>query len=114
MLSQIHQFKQEPNAIVRDCASRLRQYLTRCPLMEIPSQEWLVSLFLEGLWSKKLHLAIYMKHLTDLDQCIHEAIEYNDNCAKRASGTRSQTNESTSRVLSQVDEIIQGVTKRMQ
>ena len=81
--------------------------------MEIPSQERLVSLFLEGILSKELHSVVYMKHIIDLDQCIHEAIEYNDNCAKGASGTGSQTNESTSRVLSQVDEIIQGVIKRM-
>ena len=81
--------------------------------MEIPSQERLVSLFLEGLWSQELHSAVYMKHLIDLDQCIHKAIEYNDNCAKVAFGTGSQTNEFTSRVSSQVDEIVQGVTKRM-
>ena len=55
-----------------------------------------------------------MKHLIDLDQCIHKAIEYDDKCAKVAFGTKSQTNESTGRVSSQVDEIIQGVTKRMQ
>ena len=55
-----------------------------------------------------------MKQLMDLDQCIHKAIEYDENCAKGAFGTRSQTNESTQMVLSQVDEIIQGVTKRMQ
>ena len=82
--------------------------------MEIPSQERLVSLFLEGLRSKELHSAIYMKHLTDLDQCIHEATEYDDNCAKVASGIGFQTNESTGRVSSQVIEIIQGVTERMQ
>ena len=55
VLSQIHQFKQEPNESIRDCASRLQQYLIRCLVMEIPSQEQLVSLFLEGLWSKELH-----------------------------------------------------------
>ena len=55
-----------------------------------------------------------MKHLTGLDQCIYEAIEYDDNCAKGASGVVSQTNESKSRASSQVDEIIQGVTKKMQ
>ena len=114
VLSQIHQFKQESNESVRDCASRLRQYLTRCPVMEIPSQERLVSLFLEGLRSQELHSAVYMKHITDLDQCIHEAIEYDDNCAKGASGVVSQTNESKSRSSSQVDEIIQGVTEKMQ
>ena len=114
MLFQIHQFKQEPNDFVRDCASRLQQYLMRCPVMEISSQERLVSLFLEGLRSKELHSTIYMKYLTNLDQCIHKAIEYNDNCAKGVSSTGSQTNESTSRVLSQANEIIQGVTKKMQ
>ena len=57
---------------------------------------------------------VYMKHLIDLDQCIHEAIEYNDNCAKGASGTGYQTNESKGRASSQVDEILQGVTKKMQ
>ena len=55
-----------------------------------------------------------MKHITDLDQCIHEAIEYDDNCAKGASSVVSQTNESKSRSSSQVDEIIQGVTEKMQ
>ena len=55
-----------------------------------------------------------MKHLTDLNQCIHEAIEYDDNYDKGAVGTGSQTNESMTRVLSQVNEIIQGVTERMQ
>ena len=78
----------------------------RCLVMEIPSQEQLVSLFLEGLWSKGLHSAIYMKHLTNLDQCIHEAIDYDDNCSKGVTGTRAQMNESISRVSSQVDEII--------
>ena len=82
--------------------------------MDIPSQERLVSLFLEGLRSQELHSAVYMKHITDLDQCIHEAIEYDDNCAKRASGVVSQTDESKSRSSSQVDEIIQGVTEKMQ
>ena len=82
--------------------------------MEIPSQEQLVSLFLEDLCRKELHSTLYMKHLIDLDQCIHEAIEYDDNCSKGAVGIGSQTSESTARVSSQVDEIIQGVTQRTQ
>ena len=55
VLSQIHQFKQESKESIRDCGNRLQQYLTQCLVMEIPSQERLVSLFLEGLWSKELH-----------------------------------------------------------
>ena len=67
VLSQIHRFKQESNESVRDCASRLRQYLTSCLVMEIPSQERLVSLFLEGLRSQELHSFVYMKQITNLD-----------------------------------------------
>ena len=114
VLSQIHQFKQEPKKTVRDCANWLRQCLTRCPVMEIPSQEQFVLLFLEGLRSKELHSLVYMKNLTNLDQRIHEAIEYDDNCSKGGISARSQTSESTGRVSSQVDKIIQGVTERMQ
>ena len=55
-----------------------------------------------------------MRHLIDLDQCIHEAIEYDDNCNKGEIGIGSQTSESMGRVSSQVDEILQGVTKRRQ
>ena len=47
-----------------------------------------------------------MKHPTNLDQCIHEAIKYDDNCGEGAIDTGSQTSESTGRVSSQVDEII--------
>ena len=47
VLSQIHGFKQKNEESVRDGANRLRQYLARCPEEEIPSQERLVSIFLE-------------------------------------------------------------------
>ena len=106
VLSQIYQFTQGFNKTVRDCANRLQQYLTRCPIMEIPSQKQLVSLFLEGLFNKELYSIVYIKHLIDLDQCIHEAIEYDDNCSKGANGIGSQTSESMGRVSYQVDEII--------
>ena len=48
-LFQIHGLKQASDKIVRDYASRLRQYLSRCLEKETPSQEQLVSYFLEGL-----------------------------------------------------------------
>ena len=82
--------------------------------MEIPSQERLVSIFLEGLCSKELHSAVYTKHFMYLDQCIYEAIEYDDNCSKGTAGIGSQTNESTTKISSQLDDIIRGVTTRMQ
>ena len=46
VLSQLYQFTQGYDTIVRDCANQLRKYLTRCPLIETLSQEQLVSLFL--------------------------------------------------------------------
>ena len=49
VLSQIHQFKQELDECVRDCANCLQQYLIICPIMEIPTQKRLVSLFLEEI-----------------------------------------------------------------
>ena len=38
VLSQIHDFKQKNDKSVRDKANRLRQYLARYPMEEIPSQ----------------------------------------------------------------------------
>ena len=55
-----------------------------------------------------------MQHHKDLDQCIHKAIELDDNYNPRGVGTDSQANESTAKVSSQVDKIIWGVTKKMQ
>ena len=55
-----------------------------------------------------------MKHLIDLNQCIHKVIEFDDKCSKGVSSIGSQTSESIARASSQVDEIIQGVTKKMQ
>ncbi len=52
VLSQIHGFRQKEDETVRDCANRLRQYMSRCPEREMPSQERLVSIFLEGLQNK--------------------------------------------------------------
>ena len=48
----------------------------------MPSQERLVSIFLKGLSSKELHVALYMKHHKNLNQCIHNAIDYDDNCGE--------------------------------
>ena len=45
----------------------------------MPSQEQLVTIFLEGFLNKDLHSSLYMQHHKDLDQCIHKAIDYDDN-----------------------------------
>lgn len=79
-VAQIYKFKQKPHETVKDCASRLRQYVTRCPAREIPSQKRLVSLFLEGLVNKTLHMSIYGKKHGTLNECIQDAIDLDDNC----------------------------------
>ena len=95
VLSQIHGFKQETDETMRDYANRLRQYLIRCPSSKVPGQERLVSIFLEGLLNKDLHSSLYMQHHKDLDQCIHEAIDYDDNCGPCPTDTSSKASDPT-------------------
>ena len=82
----------------------------------MPSQERLVSIFLEGLLSKELHITLYMKHHKNLNQCIHDAIDYDDNCGEelKRKDTSSRASASTSSVASQVEEITKGVVKKIQ
>ena len=82
----------------------------------MPTQERLVSIFLEGLSSKELHAALYMKHHKNLNQCIHDAIDYDDNYGDelKAKDTSSKTCASTSLVASQVEEITKGVMEKIQ
>ena len=48
-MRQIHSFKQKDHESVRDCVSRLKQLYPQCLNNEKPSQERLISIFLEGL-----------------------------------------------------------------
>ena len=76
----ISNFKQDKKETVRECANRLRQYISRCPESELPSQEKIVSIFLEGLRDKTLHADLYGKKHKTLNECMHEAIDLDDNC----------------------------------
>ena len=61
--------------------NRMRQYISRCLAREISSQERLVSLFLEGLSNKTLHVNLYSKkHRAVINECILDAINLDDNC----------------------------------
>ena len=72
---QIYNFKQVEHKIVRDNLKHLKKYILRCLKAEIPNQEQLVSIFLEGLLNKKLYAILYpMKHKT-LAASIKDAIE---------------------------------------
>ena len=65
--------------MVRDCANRMKQYISRCPKEDKPSQKWLISLFLEGLTSKTLHAHLYALKHTSFNECCHDAMDYDDN-----------------------------------
>ena len=54
--------------------------MARCLEEELPSQERLVSIFLEGLINRELHAALYMQRHKNLNQCIHDALDCDDNC----------------------------------
>ena len=72
----IYGFVQKENESVRDCANRLRQYISRCPEGEMPSSQRLVSIFLEGLTNKLLHANLYAKKHNTLNACIKDAIDF--------------------------------------
>ena len=53
-----------------------------------------------------------MKHHKQLNQCILEAIDYDDNCDCGMNDTSSKTTSSLAKVSLQVKEILRGVTER--
>ena len=73
-----------------------------------------VSIFLGGLLNKDLHSALYMKHRKQLYLCIHEAIDYDTNCDWGKNDTNSKTSGSSRQMASQIEDIIKGVTKKIQ
>ena len=76
---QIYAFKQKDHESVRDYASCLNQYITRCPTDEKPGQTRLISIFLEGLRNKTLHAHLYAKKHTNFNECCLDAMDYDDN-----------------------------------
>ena len=80
VVAQIYSFGQKKNEFVRDCANRLRQYISRCPNREMPGPDRLISLFLEGLSNKSLHANLYGRKHDTLNECIKDAIDLDDNC----------------------------------
>ena len=57
-----------------------------------------------------------MKHYKNLNQCINDAIDYDDNHGddKKKDDKSSRASSSTSFVASQVEEITKGVMEKMQ
>ena len=83
---------------------------------EMPSQERLASIFLEGLSNKELHTTLYMKHHKKLNWCIHYAIDYDENYSEEPKGNdmSSKVSARTSSISSQVEEITKGFMKKIQ
>ena len=83
----------------------------------MPSQERLVSIFLEGLLNRQLHVSLYMKYHKNLNQCINDAVDFDDNCGtmdKKSEGKDYSASSSNSSIASQVEEITKGVMEKMQ
>ena len=122
--SLITKFKQEEKESVRDCANRLKQYIARCPERELPTAaEKSVSIFLEGLRDKKLHVDLYAKKHKTLKECINDAIDLDDNYDiygkdKPISGTESQGTASSSGDIgknktNKIEAMVELIMKRM-
>ena len=120
----ITKFKQEEKESVRDCANRLRQYISRCPKEEMPSQAKLISIFQEGLRDKSLHADLYAKKHKTLNECIYDAIDLDDNCDiygkdKSISGvdslstTSRGTQETTKDPSHEAEAMVEIIMKRM-
>ena len=56
-----------------------------------------------------------MKHHKNLNECIHDAIGYDDNCSEELKGkdTRSKAGVISNLVASQVEEITKGVMEKI-
>ena len=85
VVGQIYAFKQKDHETVRDCVSRLKQYITRCPDDEKPSQNRLISIFLEGLKNTTLHDHLYAKKHESFNACCLDAMDYDDNFHRKGS-----------------------------
>ena len=73
-------FKKEEKDSVRDCANKLKQYIARCPEVELVSQAKAVSISPEGLRDKSLHVDLYNKKHKTFNECIYDANDLDDNC----------------------------------
>ena len=61
-----------------------------------PSQERLISCFLEGLRDKQLYTHLFAKEHTDFDECCFDAQRFDDNCeflAHRLSHDASESSD---------------------
>ena len=91
--------------------SRLKQLYLRCPDNEKPSQERLISVFLEGVRNQTLYRHLYPRKHSTFNECCLDAMDYDDNFEMRTdssqSGLRSPPSTSSTEVSSvKEDQII--------
>ena len=90
----------------------------------MPSQAKLISIFLEGLRDKSLHLDLYAKKHKTLNECIYGAIDLDDNCdiygkdkpifgVDSMSTTSRGTQETTKDQSHEAEAMIEMIMKRM-
>ena len=58
----------------------MKRYVKRCPREELPTEEWCVSRFIEGLRSEMLKKDLYMRGCRTLEDVTKIAIDLVDNC----------------------------------
>ena len=108
-------FKQKDIDTIRECLDRLKTYIARCPKKEMPSQERLISCFLEGLRSEILYTQLFAKGDTNFDECCYDAQRLDDNCEflkTRQSLSSTSVFSDTSKNLD-VNAIVDALWKRM-
>ena len=72
-------FKQGDRETVRQSVDQMKQYIARCPELELPKQERLVSCFLEGLLDEDLYMLLFAQDHKDFEFCCFEAQRLDDN-----------------------------------
>ena len=95
-LTQILDFKQKERETVKDAIERLKSLVSRCPPREMPAEDRLISCFLESLRDKNLHMQLFGKRHTILDDCFDDALLYEDNCNLGGADTRDIGSDSSS------------------
>ncbi|MCO5575225.1 hypothetical protein L7F22_029023 [Adiantum nelumboides] len=77
---QIYAFKQKENEKVKEASLRFKQYIKRCPRKELPQNERLSVLFIEGLRNETLKKDLHLKACSTFEQVTREALYLVDNC----------------------------------
>ena len=108
-------FKQKDTESVREGLDRLKTYIARCPEKEMPSQERLISCFLEGLKSETLYTQLFAKGHTNFDECCYDAQRLDDNCeflkTKQSSSSASVFSDSSKNL--EANAIVDALWKRI-